>query len=104
MAKRPLRKRRAAAPAKGGGGGLLFDLLTLPVLGMPRMVAWIAAQVIEAAEQEELDEAKLQGQLLDLQLRYELEEIDEEEYARREEAILKHLSEIRQAGGKEQGP
>ena len=79
------------------GGDLLVDILTFPVLGAPRMVHWVSKKLVEAAEQEEMDEGKLQGDLLELQMRYELGEIDDEEYAEQETAILDKLSAIRRA-------
>ena len=79
------------------GGDLLTDILTFPILGAPRMVHWVAKKIAETAEQEEMDEGKLQGDLLELQMRYELGEINDEEYAEQETAILDKLSAIRRA-------
>ena len=87
-------KRRPAA-ASGGGGDLLLDVLTAPVLGVPRLVHWVAKKLIEEVERQEFNEEKLQGQLLDLQMRYELGEIGDEEYSRQEAALLDRLSHIR---------
>jgi hypothetical protein len=78
-------------------GDLLTDILAFPILGAPIMVHWVAQKLVEAAEQEELDEGKLQGKLLELQMQYELGEIDDEEYARQETAILERLNAIRKA-------
>ena len=78
-----------------GGGDLLLDVLTAPVLGVPRLVHWIAGKIAEEVERQELDEEKLQGQLLDLQTRHELGEIEDEEYARGETALLERLNYIR---------
>jgi hypothetical protein len=61
------------------------------------MVHWVAQKLAEAVEQEELDEGKLQGELLELQMQYELGEIDDEGYARQETAILERLNAIRKA-------
>jgi len=83
------------------GGNLLADILTFPILGAPRMVHWVAKKLAEAAEQYEMDEGKLQGDLLELQIRYELGEINDDEYAEQETAILDRLSAIRRA--KEEG-
>ncbi len=77
------------------GGDLLTNILAFPILGAPIMVHWVAQKLVEAAEQEELDEGKLQGKLLELQMQYELGEIDDEEYARQETAILERLNAIR---------
>ncbi|MBI2912299.1 MAG: gas vesicle protein GvpG [Chloroflexi bacterium] len=87
-------KRRPAA-ASGGGGDLLLDVLTAPVLGVPRLVHWVAKKLIEEVERQEFDEDKLQGQLLVLQTRHELGEIEDEEYARGETALLERLNYIR---------
>ena len=51
--------------------GIFTDLLTLPVLGAPRLVGWLAKTIGERAETELLDEEPIRGQLLDLQERYE---------------------------------
>ena len=84
-------------PEQKQGGDLLVDILTLPVLGMPRMVNWVANKLKDTVEQDEMDEGKLQGDLLELQMRYELGEIDDDEYAEQETAILDRLSAIRRA-------
>jgi len=83
------------------GGDLLTDILLFPILGAPMMVHWVAQKLAEVVEQEELDEGKLQGELLELQLRYELGEIDDDEYAKQEAAILERLNAIRRAKGEE---
>jgi len=79
------------------GGDFLTDILTFPILGAPRMVHWVAKKLAETVEQDEMDEGKLQGDLLELQMRYELGEINDDEYAEQETAILDRLSAIRRA-------
>ena len=96
-----MKKRRRIQQQKQGGD-LLTDMLTFPILGAPRMVYWVAKKIAETAEQEERDEGKLQGKLLELQMRYELGEIDDDEYAEQETAILDRLSAIRRAKEEEQ--
>lgn len=100
MAKRPIRKMQEPARQEGGGN-VLLDILLFPVIGMPKMVSWFGKKLGETAEQEELDEGKLQGQLLELQMRYELGEINDEEYSEEETEILDRLSAIRKV--KEEG-
>jgi len=92
-----VKKHRRAQPQQKQAGDLLVDILTAPILGVPRLVHWVANKLAEAAEQEEMDEGKLQGNLLELQMRYELGEIDDDEYDREETAILDQLSAIRRA-------
>lgn len=89
-------KRRRPVAVQEGGGDLLLDVLTAPVLGVPRLVHWVAKKLIEEVERQEFNEEKLQGQLLDLQMRHELDEIGDAEYAREETALLERLSYVRQ--------
>jgi len=76
--------------------GLLTDLLTFPVLGPIKGVIWIAEKVAEQAEKELYDEGAVRGQLMELELRYDLGEISEEEYLEAEEALLERLRVIRE--------
>lgn len=92
---KPLRKRKRPTAAPAGGGYLLLNVLTSPVLAGPRLVHWIAGKIVEEVERQEFDEAKLQGQLLDIQIRHELGEIDDEECAREERRLLNRLNYIR---------
>lgn len=76
--------------------GFLADLLTLPVLGPIKGVVWIARQVAEQAERELYDEDAVRGQLQELELRYDLGEISEEEYLAAEERLLARLRAARE--------
>ena len=71
--------------------GILFDLAALPVTGPLKGLVWVARKVAEQAEKELYDEGKLRGQLLELELRCELGEISQEEYAAAEEILLERL-------------
>ena len=77
--------------------GFLLDLLTLPVLGAPRMVHWLAETMREEADRESLDEDRVRAQLLELQTGYDLGEVSEEEYAYQETILLERLNAIREA-------
>ena len=76
--------------------GFLGDLLTLPALGAPRLVHWLARTLAEQAEWELLDEERVRGQLLELQERYDAGELTEEEYDRQEAIMLDRLKAIRE--------
>lgn len=76
--------------------GFLTKLLTLPVMGPIKGVTWIAEKVAEQAEKELYDEGKVRGQLMELELRYDLGEISEEEYLAAEETLLERLRVIRE--------
>ena len=94
MATLPRRKRR---PPAGDGGNFVVDVLTLPVLGATRLVIWIAKMTMEAAHREMFDEGAVQGALTDLQMRYDMGEVAEEEYLQQEAALLERLTLIREA-------
>lgn len=74
----------------------LLDLLTLPVLGAPKLVLWLARTLVEQAQRELLDEEGVRGQLLELQERYDAGELTEEEYDRHEATLLDRLKAIRE--------
>ena len=92
-----LPRRKRGPPPSGDGGNFLVDVLTLPVLGVPRLVMWIAKKTMEAAHREMFDEGAVQGALTDLQMRYDMGEIGEEEYLQQEAALLERLRLIREA-------
>ena len=75
---------------------LLFGLLTLPVLGAPRLVHWLAQTVGQAALDELLDEGPLRATLLELQEQLDAGAMDDEEYDRQERALLERLNLVRE--------
>lgn len=83
--------------------GFLFDLLTLPVLGGPRLVGWLAATIDQEVERESLDEGPVRGALLELQARYEAGQLGEEEYDAEESALLERLNAIRELKAERSG-
>ena len=66
------------------------------LLGPIKLVKWIGEKLHESAEQEVTDESVIQEQLLELQMRYELDEITEEEYMRGEDRLMARLEAIRE--------
>lgn len=75
----------------------VFGLLTSPLLGPVKGVHWLAKKVAEAAEGELLDEDRVRGELLELQMRLEMGEITEEEYDKQEKVLVERLNAIREA-------
>lgn len=69
---------------------ILFPFL-LPIKG----VAWIGEKVKNAAEMEFTDRSKVQEDLLNLQMLFDMDEISEEEFKRKEEKLLDKLETIR---------
>ena len=76
--------------------GLLMNLLTLPVTGPFRGAMWIVKTLAERAEHEMYDEGAVRAQLMELELRYDLKEINEEEYLAAEDELLVQLKAIRE--------
>ena len=77
--------------------GFVFNLLTFPVLGPMGGIHWLATKVTEAAEGELLDEDRVRGELLELQMRLEMAELSEEEYDEQENVLVERLNAIREA-------
>ena len=76
--------------------GWLFKLITLPVTGPLDSLVWIAKKVAEQADRELYDAEKVHGQLMELELKLDLGEINEEEYLVTEEVLLERLRIIRE--------
>ncbi len=72
---------------------LIDDLLLLPVRGF----IGIFKKVQEMAERELSDEDYIRERLMELQLKFELDEISEEEYTKQEKELMARLDTIREA-------
>ena len=70
---------------------ILDDILLSPLKGL----AFLGKKISEVIEQEQSDEGAIKERLMELQLKFEMDEIDEEEYDRREDELLKLLENIR---------
>ena len=71
---------------------ILDDILLSPLKGL----TWIAQQIDEVANKELTDEGQLMDKLMELQLRFELDEIDVDEYNKLENELLERLDAIRE--------
>jgi hypothetical protein len=75
--------------------GLLKHLLFWPVTG-PLFLAEFSLGKVDGVVREELtDDARVKSALLELQLQLELGDIDDDEYVRRETALMQELREVR---------
>ena len=72
---------------------LIDDILLAPLKG----VIWIGKKLNEAAVKDFSDEGKIKEELMKLQLRFELDEINEEEYTKEENKLLERLEASRKA-------
>ena len=79
----------------------LLDLvfpLTIPLKGL----FFIADRLKETAESEITDESRVYEELLELQMKFEMEEITDEEYQEKETELMDKLEAIRKYKEKEQ--
>lgn len=70
---------------------LIDDLLLLPFSALKG----IAEAIDEQIQKETSDVGKIQEKLMELQFKFEMDEIDEAEYARREAELLAQLERAR---------
>lgn len=70
---------------------IIDDILLAPLKG----VIWLGKKINEVAERELSDEGLIKEKLMQLQLRFEMDEISEGEYNRQEKALLGRLDAIR---------
>lgn len=76
--------------------GLLKHLLFWPVTG-PLFLTEFSLGKVEGVVREQLtDESAVKAELLELQLRLELGEVDDAQYARQEAALMERLREVRE--------
>ncbi len=70
---------------------LIDDILLSPLKG----VIWLGKKINEVAEKEFSDEGRIKEKLMELQMRFELDEISEEEYDKQEAELLSRLDALR---------
>jgi hypothetical protein len=76
---------------------ILDDILLSPLKGL----IWVADKVDQAAAKELYGKDNLKDKLMELQLRFELDEISEEEYTKQEGELLDRLSKAMEENGSE---
>jgi len=76
--------------------GILSKLIFFPVAGPVAGIRWTLGQVQNVAERELTDDSKIKADLMELQLRLELGEIDEVEYAKVEAVLMQQLRDVRE--------
>jgi len=77
---------------------LIDDILLAPLNG----VIWLGKKINEVTEKEFSDEGLIKEKLMQAQLRFEMDEINEEEYNKQETELLARLDAIRKAKEKEE--
>jgi hypothetical protein len=74
---------------------LLDDLLLLPIKGPIAGFRWVMNTIQKLADEELLDDQPWKERLIELQMRLELGELTEEEYAAEEKVVFQALRDIR---------
>ena len=76
---------------------LIDDILFFPIKG----IIWLGKKLNDMAERELTDEGLIKEKLMELQLQFELDEIDEKEYNEQEKVLLEKLNAIRSSRDEE---
>jgi hypothetical protein len=80
---------------------MLLKVLLAPVTGPIGGITWIAEQILEQADIATDDLENLQKQLLELQLSFDMGDIEEEEFEIREEELLLAIQALEDAAAEE---
>ena len=73
----------------------LLKLLTFPVSGPLAGGQWVLQTLLDQAQSQYYDEAAIRRQMADLESAYQAGQMSDEEFERREEALLERLLEAR---------
>ena len=76
--------------------GLLKHLLFWPVTGPQFLIEFSLGKVNDTVREQLTDDQSVKEDLLALQMQLELGEIDDEEYVKREAALMQRLREVRE--------
>ena len=76
--------------------GWLSKVLTFPVSLPVDAALWTARKLAEKAEEVYYDEAPIRAALMELEMKLDLGEIDEESFEQEETMLLQRLKEIRE--------
>jgi hypothetical protein len=76
--------------------GILTNILLSPFLGPIWGTKWTLDKVDRVVREELTDDTAIKEDLMALQLKLEMGEIDDDEYVRREAEVMKRLREVRE--------
>jgi len=74
---------------------LLDDILLFPLTGPIAGIKWIMRTIQKMADEELLNDQPWKERLIELQMRLEIGELSEDEYAREEAVVFQALRDIR---------
>ncbi|MCX5810390.1 MAG: gas vesicle protein GvpG [Proteobacteria bacterium] len=69
---------------------IVDDIVLSPLKGL----IWLSDKINDMVQREMSDEGLIKERLMELQLRFELDEIDEETYTKQEKELLERLNAI----------
>ena len=75
--------------------GLLTNLLFFPVAGPVAGIKWSLRKIQQVVDEELTDDTPIKQELLELQMKLELGDIDDAEYVRREAEVMARLRDVR---------
>jgi len=75
--------------------GLLSKILFFPIAGPVAGIRWSLGKVQAVVEEELTDDTPVKQELMELQLRLELGDIDDAKYRRREAELMERLRDVR---------
>jgi hypothetical protein len=76
--------------------GLLSTIVFWPVKGPVAGIKWTLGKVQRVVEDELVDDTPVKESLMELQMRLELGDIDDDEYVTQEAALMRQLRDIRE--------
>jgi hypothetical protein len=76
--------------------GILSHLLFWPVTGPVAGIRWTLGKVQHVVEEELTDDSSVKQELMELNMRLELGDIDDEQYAAEEARLMTRLREVRE--------
>ena len=71
---------------------IVDDILLAPC----KLVYWVGKKLYERGEEELTDESAIRQKLLEVQMRFELDEITEDEYRQQEDDLMAQLEAVRE--------
>src|SRR5689334_14042783 len=75
--------------------GLLTKVLFFPVTGPVAGIRWSLGKVQRVVEEQLVDDSAVKQELMELQMRLELGDIDDDEYVAQEAELMRRLREVR---------
>ncbi len=75
--------------------GLISKVLFFPIAGHVAGIRWSLNKVVQVAEEELTDDAPVKQELMELQMKLELGDIDDAQFVEEEAALMARLREVR---------